>query len=137
MDDLRGHLTPKVVHSSPDLPRLSYGTCPAGRQRSLLAVRASARRRAFDRIDRAGRGCAAAAHHRESAQAPLPPTAELVVAAALQSHSRAAASRKPLGGVRGSGGSPKPNDGFGTTQRWPALLTVAAARTAMHPCTGS
>ena len=25
MDDLRGHLTPKVVHSSPDLPRLSYG----------------------------------------------------------------------------------------------------------------
>ena len=26
VDDLRGHLTPKVVHSSPDLPRLSYGS---------------------------------------------------------------------------------------------------------------
>ena len=26
MDDRRGHLTPKVVHSSPDLPRLSYGS---------------------------------------------------------------------------------------------------------------
>ena len=28
VDHLRGHLTPKVVHSSPDLPRLSYGTSP-------------------------------------------------------------------------------------------------------------
>ena len=26
LDDLRGQMSPKVVHSSPDLPRLSYGT---------------------------------------------------------------------------------------------------------------
>ena len=26
MDDLRGQMSPKVVHSSPDLPRLSYGS---------------------------------------------------------------------------------------------------------------
>ena len=25
-NDLRGQMSPKVVHSSPDLPRLSYGT---------------------------------------------------------------------------------------------------------------
>ena len=33
MDDLRGHLTPKVVHSSPDLPR--PGQTTYGDQRSV------------------------------------------------------------------------------------------------------
>ena len=27
VDDLRGQMSPKVVHLSPDLPRLSYGSC--------------------------------------------------------------------------------------------------------------
>ena len=32
MDDLRGHLTPKVVHSSPDLPRPGQTTCATRRR---------------------------------------------------------------------------------------------------------